>query len=366
MTRIAVALAIFAASIADAQDKPMPQPAAAKAPGAVNLSPLVHEADLDVPVSKVWDVFSTDEGFKNFGVAHAKIDFRIGGKMLSHYDPKGVIGDEGTIENTILAFEPQRMVAWHITKPPKGFPFMNAFKTTWSVATLTDLGDGRTHLRLTGLGYTADEESQKMRAFFEQGNAYVLDGLKKRLGGKSEAAAPNTAPSAAPTDDPLSPFTVETVVNAMPADVWKHWTTSEGFKAFLGVENKIDLKIGGPFEVYFSMDPPAGSRGSEGCTILSYDPERMLSFTWNAPPKFAHARTLHTWVVVTIQPHGAHGSKVSLKHQGFAEMAGAHPEHQEEWQQVRTYFKAAWPRVLGALSDHYKPTNANEPSKEKS
>ena len=31
------------------------------------------------------------------------------------------------------------------------------------------------------LGYTADEESQKMRAFFERGNKATLDALAKKF-----------------------------------------------------------------------------------------------------------------------------------------------------------------------------------------
>ncbi len=332
-----------------AQDRPEPAKTA-PAPARVNTSPLVCEADLDAPVEKVWSVFTTDEGYKYLGVAHARIDFRVGGKMQTHYDPKGVIGDEGTIENTIIAYEPMRMLAFRITKPPKGFPFPNAYKDTWSVATFSDLGGGRTHLRLTGLGYTENEESQKMRAFFQQGNTWVLNKLREKLSGSDAAPA---AERRATEEDPLAPFTIETTVNAMPADVWKHWTTSEGFKSFLGAENKIELRIGGPFEVYFSMDPPAGQRGSEGCTILSYEPEKMLSFSWNAPPKFAHARSLHTWVVLNILPAGAHGSKVVLKHYGFAEQAAAHTDHADEWKEAREYFKNAWPKVLAALKEKY-------------
>ncbi|MBX3376142.1 MAG: SRPBCC domain-containing protein [Phycisphaeraceae bacterium] len=358
MFRLIVCLAVSTAALA--QDKHIPQPASAAAPAAVNTSPLTHEIDLNVPVSVVWDLFSTDEGFKKFGVAKAKVDCRIGGKILSHYDPAGELGDEGTIENTILAFEPMRMMAFRITKAPKGFPFMNAYKSTWSVATMTDLGGGRTRLRLTGLGYTADEESQRMRAFFDQGNAYTLDRLKQNLEGSSETARMSPA---APADDPLGPITVEATVNAMPRDVWKNWTTSDGFKSFLKTENRIDLRLGGPFEVYFSMEAPAGSRGSEGCTILSFDPERMLSFSWNAPPKFAHARGKHTWVVVHFLPHGAHGTKVVLRHNGFAENAAANPDHEAEWKEVRAYFTNAWPRVLASLSDHYKPKTATVPPK---
>ena len=76
----------------------------------------------------------------------------------------------------------------------------------------------------------------------------------------------------------------------MPADVWKCWTTSEGFKSFSECDSTIELKVGGPFEIYFRANNPEGERGSEGCKILSYEPGSMLSFSWNAPPKFAAAR----------------------------------------------------------------------------
>src|SRR5438270_6021911 len=80
----------------------------------VDTGPVVCEADLDVTVEKVWNAFTTGEGIKLMGVAQAKIDLRVGGKMLTHYSPNGVLGDEGTIENTYLAFEPMHVIAFHI------------------------------------------------------------------------------------------------------------------------------------------------------------------------------------------------------------------------------------------------------------
>jgi uncharacterized protein YndB with AHSA1/START domain len=285
-------------------------------------------------------------------VAKADVDFRVGGLVKTHYSKDGVIGDEGTIHNQIIAFEPLRVVAWRITKPPKGLPYPSAWKDTWSVATLTDLGGRRTKLRLAMCGYTAEEESQKMRAFFDQGNAWSLKKMKENLEkslGTAEAGADRPAPSkqAAPTGE-LDPIVVETEVHATPSEVWKCWTTSAGMESFLTKAN-IDLRIGGPFELYFGgEDVPAGQRGSEGCTILSYEPERMLSFTWNAPPKFAHARGERTWVVVTIDPHGAHGTKVTLKQMGFAEKAAEFPANAQEWKDARAYFANAWPFVMGS------------------
>ena len=328
---------------------------AAPLPTIPDASSIIHEIDLNVPIETVWNAFTTDEGFKALGVAKARVDLRVGGKILSHYGPDGELGDEGTIENTILAFEPLRMIAFKISKPPKDFPFMNAYATTWSVATLTDLGEGRTHLRFAMLGFTGDPESQKMRAFFEQGNAWVMQHLKQVLEGDVPEEVPMPTPdsfAAAPSDS-LAPILLDTIVNAPAAEVWKLWTTSDGMRSFL-TEANVELRIGGPFELYFDPEAPQGSRGSEGCVILSYDPGHMLSFSWNAPPKFAHARTRYTWVVVYVDPYGPHQSKVTLRHLGFAEQATVDADFAGEWAQVRAYFQRAWPMVLDALRKHFE------------
>lgn len=121
-----------------------------------------------------------------------------------------------------------------------------------------------------------------------------------------------------------------------------------------GGQNLIELRPGGAFELYFSDAAPEGSRGSETCTVLSYIPGEMLSFTWNAPPKFAHARGRHTWVVVRLEPAGPKETRLSLMHLGFAEQTAANPEHAGEWRQVRGYFQAAWGKVLGAIAGHLR------------
>lgn len=361
LAAIVASLAAIPFMAAWAEERSTPEKA--PSPAQADLGPLIHEADLNVPVEKVWWVFSTDEGYRKLGVAQAKIDFRVGGKMLTHYKPDGVIGDEGTIENTILAFEPPRMLAFRITKPPQGFPFMQAYNETWSVVTLTDLGNGRTHLRLAGMGFTADPESQRMRAFFDQGNAWVLAELKKGLEGEAtneEAAGsagsvqPGDSSTGSPSTDPLAPIRKEATISAPVHEVWQCWTTSAGMKSFLA-DASVELRVGGPFEIYFDSQAAEGQRGSEGCNILSYEPEKMLSFSWNAPPKFGSLREKRTWLVLHLEPHGGHATRVTLVHLGFAEQAAADPDNREGWSEVRAYFDNAWPMVLGALQDHFAP-----------
>ncbi len=313
--------------------------------------PLVHEGIVDAPVAEVWRVFTTGEGWKKLGVAKAEVDLRVGGLIRTHYSPEGVLGDESTIQNRILAFEPERMLAICVDKPPRGFPFKEAWKATWSVMTLTDLGDGRTHLRLAGLGYGADPESQAMRKFFLDGNAWTLKKLQSELRG---AAKPGSPAGGRPAEGSLAPIVAEAVVPGARAEVFAAFTTAAGWKAFFGVDARIGAGPGEPFEILFDPAAPEGRRGSEGCVRLAHVAPEMFSFTWNAPPQFPAARAGRTWVVVDFDAPAAGLTRVRLRHLGFADQAAAHPEDLAEWERTRAYFAAAWPAVLGALREHFE------------
>jgi uncharacterized protein YndB with AHSA1/START domain len=142
----------------------------------------VNEGVVPAPIDAVWKVLTTSEGYKALGPALAEVDLRIGGTIRSRYRADGTLGDAETIENVILAYEPPRMIAMRIQKPPASFPFKEAWKKPWSVLTLTPLDGGHTHLRATSLGYDNDEESLAMRRFFEAGNQQTIDTLRRHFG----------------------------------------------------------------------------------------------------------------------------------------------------------------------------------------
>ena len=148
---------------------------------AADAPSFVNEGIVNAPVREVWRVWTTAEGFKALGVAKADIDFRVGGLIRSHYRADGVLGDEGTIQNRILAFEPPRMIAIQIDRPPTGFPFKEAWKRTWTVITLEEAGADKTLVRVASMGYGTDEEAQAMRRFFEAGNEATLKTLQKHF-----------------------------------------------------------------------------------------------------------------------------------------------------------------------------------------
>lgn len=167
-------------------------------------------------------------------------------------------------------------------------------------------------------------------------------------------ASGDTMTSEHPGMDHGTRIEVSEIIPASAEEVWDSWTTSAGVGAFLGVPADIELRRGGKFEIYFDEDGEPGSRGSETCEVLGYIPGRMLSFTWNAPPKFTNCRFLHTWVVVELRPIGEDRTEVTITHEGWDENMAAHPQFKDEWEGVHAYFQNAWPYVMNALKAHHE------------
>lgn len=136
-----------------------------------------------------------------------------------------------------------------------------------------------------------------------------------------------------------------TVVAASTDEVWSAWTSNEAIAAWWNPPStRIDLRIGGPFELLFAPDQPEGSRGSEGCQYLAYVPGEMVAFTWNAPPHLA-LREAYTWVVITFTEVGDDSTEVRLVHTGFLDGP--------EWDAYMSYFEDAWSHVLNLLASHW-------------
>jgi len=136
-----------------------------------------------------------------------------------------------------------------------------------------------------------------------------------------------------------------TIVAADINQVWQKWTTHEGLKTFFGVDNKIELRPGGPYEIYFLLENAPGTRGGEGNQVLSFLPLEMLSFSWNAPPSIPEIRNHdhRTWVVVVFSALGPLKTEVTLKHVGWLDG--------EKWDETIAYFEKAWDIVLNSLQE---------------
>ena len=151
-----------------------------------------------------------------------------------------------------------------------------------------------------------------------------------------------------------SKIEVETTIAASIAEAWACWSTSEGAMTFFAPHAEIEPHPGGPFEIWFMPSNAPGQRGAEGLKVLSVLPGEMISFEWNAPPQFAHARPQKTWVVVTFRSVDSNHTRVRLVHLGWDEMKSKNPDHVAEWDQVKAYFEAAWPKVLSWMKQRFE------------
>ena len=144
-------------------------------------SRVVQNFEIDADIDEVWKAFTTKAGVRLWWAPVVEIDFGVGGIVRSNYNPKGTIGDATTIENTILTFDPKRMISIRPTKFPAGFPFVEAAKKQWSIFYFQKLSATRTQVTLVGLGYTNDDQSKQLRDFFIAGNKLSIAKLKASL-----------------------------------------------------------------------------------------------------------------------------------------------------------------------------------------
>lgn len=130
----------------------------------------------------------------------------------------------------------------------------------------------------------------------------------------------------------------QVIISAPLSKVWKAWTTYDGAKTFFAPDCRIDLRVGGAYEMFFDPTAPEGERGGEGLTILAIQPEKMLSFTWNSPPSLPDVRGQLTHVTLRFKSLEDGKTQLSLIHDGWGEGG--------QWDEAFDYFTLAWGDVV--------------------
>jgi uncharacterized protein YndB with AHSA1/START domain len=149
--------------------------------------PVVSELVVEAPSADVWAAYTDPETMRRWQVPRiSDFEMRVGARWRSSYDAGASLADDDptVIENEVLAFDPGRMLAVRTVRAPADFPFPNAILDTWTVLYLEPLGPSRTRVVTRMFGFTGDEDSREMRAFFERGNAYELGKLAEHVAGR--------------------------------------------------------------------------------------------------------------------------------------------------------------------------------------
>jgi uncharacterized protein YndB with AHSA1/START domain len=290
--------------------------------------------DIPAPVDQVWRSLTTADGIKEYFPAQPNIELKVGGKYELFAGSR----------NHVLTFLPGKMLMTTGSAPPQ---FPNVRKGgTWGVFQFNPIEGGKaTRLRLTVLGWRDGKEWDDAFAYFVKNNPVFLKMIRKRFisGPLPSARKPKDEPDNTP---PAKTLHKEFVVPAARDLVWNCWTTTEGMKSFFAPDSKIELTPGGAYELYLGPPTAVGARGSEGCKVLGFLPGEILSFDWNAPPKFPEIRKERTCVVLRFEPAGEGKTRVILDHHGWGEGA--------KWDAVYQYFDAAWDSVFYHLNKRFE------------
>lgn len=128
------------------------------------------------------------------------------------------------------------------------------------------------------------------------------------------------------------------IIKAPVSEVYNAWTTREGIRSFFAPDANISLEVMGKYEMIFLPDNPDGLRGGEGNVILSFQKDKMLSFTWNAPPELENVRNERTHVLLRFIPINGNETRLLFFQDGWGEG--------EEWEKAYDYFNHAWKKVV--------------------
>ncbi|MBV9073772.1 MAG: SRPBCC domain-containing protein [Acidobacteria bacterium] len=133
---------------------------------------LIFEVTIPAARSAVWQAFATSEGLSTWLTPHAVVDLREGGEWTAHY-PGGKTGG-----GTILSFIPERELTISALAP-EWFPTVRRERTNAKFEFIA-AGDS-TVVKLTQTGWKSGEEWDKAYDYLAQGNAQLLETLRRRF-----------------------------------------------------------------------------------------------------------------------------------------------------------------------------------------
>ena len=108
-----------------------------------------------------------------------------------------------------------------------------------------------------------------------------------------------------------APLIHEGVVDAPLQKVWDAWTTNAGLQSWLDPHAEIDFRIGGTMRANYNPDGQLGDTETIENTILSFDPQAMISIRVSkAPAVFPFPNAIFAmWTVIYFQANGPASEK---------------------------------------------------------
>lgn len=331
----AAAMALCGSALA----KPMPEfPAVDEASVTEPSGDLVLAlgATVDAPATAVWEALSTAEGWKSFAVKMAQVDFRQGGVIETSYDASARPGQPGNIRNLILAIVPERLLVIRNVQAPPGFANAEEFGRTITAIELIADGPRRTRVRLWAAGFKPEPAYRDLFVKFRMGDAWTLDALRKRFADRpadgtqpppteprAMAGYPHVVDASRTAGDGTRLIQQSIVVHAPAAALWKGFTDTKAYEAWIGAAAEVVPGVGGHMETVLDPRGHIGDPTNLRHEILAYAPERFLVFrNVQVPPGLPGSDVFgDTRIVVEFEDLGHGDTGVTLSQTGYGQGA---------------------------------------------
>jgi uncharacterized protein YndB with AHSA1/START domain len=144
-------------------------------------------------------------------------------------------------------------------------------------------------------------------------------------------------------------FVNEGAVNAPVEEVWKLFSTSEGYKVLGPAQAEVDLRVGGVIRTRYRTDGPLGDPETIETLILAYEPPTMMATRIRRTPQsfpFKEAWK-QAWTVITLKPLPDGRTLVRVASLGFGGDA--------ESLAMRKFFEAGNQQVIGKIQQRFAP-----------
>jgi uncharacterized protein YndB with AHSA1/START domain len=156
-------------------------------PAHDGLDPLRLEALVPASLADVWRCWSTPEGAQTFFAPHVEIELALHGRLEVWWSPDAPPGQRGAEELRVLAFVPERMLAFEWSAPPQ-FARARA-ERTFVVVELEPLEGKGTRVVLHHVGFAEEArkrpelaaEWREVREYFQGAWPTVLAALEQRF-----------------------------------------------------------------------------------------------------------------------------------------------------------------------------------------
>ena len=129
-----------------------------------------------VPASRaeVWKLFTTEEGLIKWIAPVVKTNMKMGGWIKTNYDRNKTTDDSTTIQLDIINYLDNEMLTLKVNLN-KQFPreIRNEDKNLQEIIQFIDLGNGKTKIISTMLGWGDGMSWDKTYVFFERGNEWT-------------------------------------------------------------------------------------------------------------------------------------------------------------------------------------------------